>query len=203
MKIYNVLNSVFSAPTAVSLLRELSQRNIGLTGRELSRITGITPQAAHNTLKNLESLKIVNKVTAGRAHIYTLNRNHFLAKKIITGLFELEKEFIHSIFEKIAKSISKDSISLIIFGSVARKEELIESDLDLCIVYRGKRSTLATKVSKLRDDLYLEFGVTLAPYYITQILFKSLAKTGKPPVKNILKDGKLISGKTMEALIHG
>lgn len=203
MKIYNVLNSIFSAPSAVSLLRELSLRKTGLTGRELARITKLTPQTAHNTLANLEALKIVNRITAGRSHYFTLNREHYLAKKIIENVYESEREFANSIFERIKKSLRKESVSLIIFGSVARKDETVESDLDLCIIYQSKKSLVEEKITGLREKLYNEFGVTLAPFYITQRDFKSSAKNKKKPVNNIIEDGRVIYGKSINRLING
>lgn len=203
MKIYNVLNSIFSAPSAVSLLRELSIRNTGLTGRELARITNLTPQSAHNTLANLEALKIVNRITAGRSHYFTLNRNHYLNKQIIENLYAYEREYINAIFESIKKSLGKWSISLIIFGSVARRDETVESDLDLCIVYKGKKALVEEKISSLRDKLFNEFGVNLAPFYITEREFKSRAKNIKPPIDNIIKEGNVISGKSINRIIHG
>lgn len=203
MKIYNVLNSIFSAPSAVSLLRELSIRNTGLTGRELARATNLTPQSAHNTLANLEALKIVNRITAGRSHYFTLNRNHYLNKQIIENLYSYEREYINAIFESIKKSLGKWSISLIIFGSVARRDETVESDLDLCIVYKGKKALVEEKISSLRDKLFNEFGVNLAPFYITEREFKSRAKNIKPPIDNIIKEGNVIYGKSINRIIHG
>lgn len=203
MKIYNVLNSIFSASSAVSLLRELSIRNAGLTGRELARITNLTPQSAHNTLANLEALKIVTRITAGRSHYFTLNRNHYLNKKIIENLYSYEREYINAIFESIKKSLGKWSISLIIFGSVARRDETVESDLDLCIVYKGRKALVEENVSELRNKLYTEYGITLAPFYITEAEFKSRAKSKKPPVNNIIKEGNVIYGKSTNRIING
>lgn len=203
MKIYNVLNSIFSAPSSVSLLRELSIRTTGLTGRELARITNLTPQAAHNTLANLEALKIVNRITAGRSHYFTLNRKHYISKNIIENLYQYEREYINSIFEKLKKTLGKLSVSLIMFGSVARKEETAESDLDLCIVYGSNKASVVEKISELREELYIEYGITLAPFYISENLFKSNAKRNKPPINNIIAEGKVIAGKSIERMIHG
>ncbi|MCF8241477.1 MAG: nucleotidyltransferase domain-containing protein [Melioribacteraceae bacterium] len=203
MKIYNVLNSIFSAPSAVSILRELSIRNTGLTGRELARITNLTPQTAHNTLANLEALNIVDRITAGRSYYFTLNRKHYLNKRIVAKLFEDEREYVSSIFEAIKKKLGKNSVSLIVFGSVARKEETAESDLDLCIVYKGRKALVEENVSELRNKLYTEYGITLAPFYITEAEFKSRVKNNKPPVNNITKEGNVISGKPINRIING
>jgi predicted nucleotidyltransferase len=203
MKIYNVLNSVFSAPSAVSLLRELSTRTSGLTGREIARITNLTPQAAHNTLANLESLKIVKRITAGRSYYFTLNREHYLSKYILSTLFQSEAEYVNAIYESIKESLGNLSVSLIIFGSVARKEETAESDFDLCIVYFGEKNLLEETTSKLSENLYKEFGITLAPFYITETEFIFKAKNKMPPIDNVIKEGIVIAGKSINRMVNG
>lgn len=202
MIVHNVLNKLFSAPTSVSVLRELSLRQIGLTGREVARSAKLTPQTAHNALTNLEALKIVKRDFAGRSHYFTLNRDHFLYRKILKTLFENEIEFVSSLYNKIKNAVSKECKSIIVFGSVARKDETSRSDLDICFVYKDKKE-LEHKVSLLRDLLYNEYGVTLAPYYISQIDFKKKHKNNKSPVEDIVKEGIVIYGLSIQGLIYG
>lgn len=117
--------------------------------------------------------------------------------------YEAERNMSANIFSEIKKSLGTQSESIILFGSVARKEETFESDFDICIVYKGSKSKLEESVSSLRDSLGKKYGVTLAPFYISQTEFKHRAKSGKSPIHDILKDGKVICGKSMERLIHG
>ncbi len=203
MVVNNVLNKLFSAPSSISILRELSLRNTGITGRELSRAINITPQAVHNSLNVLEALKIVKREYTGRSHYFTLNREHFLSKNIIEHIFENEREYLKNIYSKIKKSIGKDSESVILYGSVARKEETLESDFDICIVYRNSKKMIEGKVNTLRTNLYDEYGITLAPYYVSQNDFVKMSKKNKTPINNIIKEGKVISGMTINRLIHG
>ena len=203
MIIYNVLSKLFSAPTSVALLRELSFRTVGMTGRELARLCNIAPQAAHNALANLEYLKIVKREFVGRSHSFTINQEHFLYKNILIALFEAENEFTSSIFSVIKKSLSGHCVSVILFGSVARKEEKAESDLDICIVYESNRKIIEETISVLRDKLNRQYGVALAPFYITESDFRKKAKLKKPPINSILNEGKVLFGKSINRLIHG
>lgn len=203
MVVNNVLNKLFSAPSSISILRELSLRNTGITGRELARTINITPQAVHNSLNILDALKIVKREYAGRSHYFTLNRKHFLSKNIIEHIFDNEREYSKSIYGKIKKSIGKDSESIILYGSVARKEETLESDYDICIVYRNNKKIVEEKVNILRTNLYDEYGITLAPYYISQNDFVKMSKKSKSPINNIIKEGKVISGTTINRLMYG
>ncbi|MBZ0179186.1 MAG: nucleotidyltransferase domain-containing protein [Melioribacteraceae bacterium] len=203
MIIHNVLNQLFSSPAAVSILRELSLRAKGATGRELARASGITHQAAHNTLSKLEQLNIINREHLGNAHYFIINRKHFLTKYIVESIFKSEQKYSALLFDKIKNTIGSYSVSVILFGSVARCEETVESDLDICIIYSSNKKYLEDTISELREDLYIQFGVTLAPYYITKTDFIKKYKLNKTPVSEIVKEGKLISGTPINRIIHG
>jgi hypothetical protein len=45
------------------------------------------------------------------------------------------------------------------------------------------------------------YGVTLAPFIISLPEFRKRAGSGKPPVNNILKEGKIIYGKQFITLL--
>ncbi|MFA7420561.1 MAG: nucleotidyltransferase domain-containing protein [Melioribacteraceae bacterium] len=201
MIIHKVLDHLFSSQGTVKVLRVLNNSVVGLTGRQIASLAGITHQAAHNSLANLESLKLINRVIGGSSHLFTLNRDNFLSKQIIEFVFNTEIEFREKTYFNIKKALSKQTVSLIIFGSVARKEELVESDLDLCIVYGKDKKTLEKHVSTLQDNLHKEFGVTLAPFYIPAHEFRKRSKTNKPPVNDIIKDGIVISGNPIRELL--
>lgn len=203
MVINNVLNHLFSSPAAVSVLRELALRAKGASGRELARVSGLTPQAAHNTLSKLEGLNVVHREHLGNAHYFIINRKHFLTKNIVETIFQSEQEYSTLLFEIIKKALGKYSVSLILFGSVARREETIESDLDLCVIYSSNKKIIEEINSGLREELYDQFGVTLAPYYITKTDFKKKYKANKTPVTQIVKEGKLISGISINRIVHG
>jgi predicted nucleotidyltransferase len=93
--------------------------------------------------------------------------------------------------------------SIILFGSVARKVESVDSDLDLCIVYSNNKRKIEIIISDLRDKLFDKYGVTLAPYYITRNEFKARAKKSKGPVNEIIKDGIVLFGLSLNKLKIG
>ena len=201
MIINKVLDHIFSSQGTVKVLRVLKNSVVGLTGRQIASLAGITHQAAHNSLANLESLKLINRVIGGSSHLFTLNRNNFITKNVIESVFNSEIDYRDNIFSFIKKSLSKHSVSLILFGSVARKEESVESDLDLCIVYDKGKKVLEKHLNTLQDNLYKEFGVTLAPFYISSQEFRKRAAAKKPPVNEILNEGIVISGMLIRDLL--
>ena len=205
MVINNVLDEVFSTWSNIAVLRALKDFNIGISGREIARLSDMSAKSCLSTLSALESLGIVDRVRGGRDHLFSLNRNHFLVKEIILPVLYSEKKFISSLFTDIKKKLSKYSESIILFGSTARKNETVESDLDICIVYKNikLKREIEKITSGLNSVLKKKYGVSFAPFYISQAEFSERVIKKKSPIPEIIREGKLISGKTFKELVNG
>jgi predicted nucleotidyltransferase len=165
---------------------------------------GISPPSCLAALSKLEKLKIVHRQIGGNVHIYTLNFDNYLVKEGILPLLEIEQSIPGKISILIKKAISKKSVSVILFGSVARQEETNGSDYDLCIVYKTQsdKKELEILVNRVRQQLYSQFGVSIAPYFISISDFKIRAKKKAPPVNNIVKEGKILFGLSIRSLLN-
>ncbi|MCJ7553004.1 MAG: nucleotidyltransferase domain-containing protein [Ignavibacteriaceae bacterium] len=205
MVINNVLDKLFSTRSNIVVLRALENYAVGISGREAARITGLTPKNCLITLTALEQLGVVIRVRGGREHLFSLNRDHFLVREVILPVLVSEKRFFESLLNEIRKSLKKYSISVFLFGSVARNEETIESDMDLCIVYQNvtSKSRIEEVVSELGIKLNKKFGVSLAPFYISKSEFISRAKSKKSPIVDVINDGKHLCGDKIEELLNG
>lgn len=201
MVINNILDVIFTSTGNLAVLRVLNEKVTGISGRETARLAGIGLRSVQLALENLVDLKIVNVQIGGRENLYTLNRKNFISNEVITKLFWAEKKYKKSLFNKISDSLKNHTDSIILFGSVARKEESTESDLDICIVYHTSKTNIENTVNSLRDELFNEYGVKLAPLYITRAKFKK--NINKSPVREIIKDGIVISGEKIKSLLNG
>jgi predicted nucleotidyltransferase len=205
MVINKVLDEVFSTWSNVAVFRVLNRYAIGLSGREVSRLVGMSPKNCLITLSSLENLRMVNRTRGGRDHLFTLNREHYLVSDVILPLLQAEKEYFDKIASFIKSKLKNKYVSLIVFGSVARKEETIESDLDMCIVLENAR--LKPAVEEIVFDIgfkaYKRFGVSLSSIYFSKKEFTRRARQNKAPVNNIVKEGKVISGMSIKELING
>jgi predicted nucleotidyltransferase len=198
MVINKILEPIFSTPSNISILRVLNERMVGISGRESSRLSGLSLRTAQKSLSNLNKLGIVEKHIGNKEHVYKLNRKNFISKKIISLLLEFEKQFKIQIINLIKKHLQEPAVSVFIFGSVARGEESVKSDLDICIVYAKNISLIKEKVSFLGKELNKKFSINLAPFYISVNEFKKRIKLNKPPVNNIIKEGILVSGQRFD-----
>ncbi|MBI5729622.1 MAG: nucleotidyltransferase domain-containing protein [Ignavibacteriales bacterium] len=204
MIINKVLDEVFSRWSNLTVLRALNKYGIGISGREVARVAGITVKNGFTALTDLENLGIVNRVRGGRDHLFTLNRNHFLVKEIIIPLFDVEEKFSEAIFDDIKKKLKKKCNSVYVFGSVALKEENVDSDLDLCVIYdkENQKEALEEAMYGLQSLLRKKYAVNASPFYISKAQFAIKAKNNKPPVVDVIKEGKFLFGKSIKALLN-
>lgn len=203
MIVNNLLEYIFSAPSNVTILRALNERNVGISGREVKRLTDLSLRTVQLSLANLEKTGIVKKFAGRREHLFLIDRGKFLSNALIDNIFETEKLFGEEIFKEIKRKSGKYCESIIVFGSVTRGEDTIESDLDICFVYKNSKKVIEDKISELRSILYNKFHISLAPLFLSKSVFKKSASEGKSPVKSIISEGKVISGKSIRELLNG
>ena len=205
MVLHNTFNEIFSSQSNIAVIREISKVQTGLSGREIAKLVGISPPTCLSILTQLENLSIVKRQRGGRDHLFTLNREHIIVKEIILNLISFEDKLLNILMQDIKKNFSKYCNSIFLFGSVARKEETIESDLDICFLINSIKSKepLRDIISQKRSYYKIKYGVNLAPFFLTEKEFILRAKHNKPPVPDIVKESILIYGKSWEIILNG
>ena len=104
-----------------------------LTGREVARLTGRTShRGVAEVLSRLVEHGLVKRQEAGRALLFTLNREH-LAAPAVEILAGMRAELLRRIRKLVgAWEMAADHIS--IFGSTARGDGDTQSDIDVFVV---------------------------------------------------------------------
>jgi predicted nucleotidyltransferase len=205
MVFHHVWDRVFSTWSHVAVLRALQDSAQGSTGREIARLSGMNHRSCLQALTELEELFLIRRARGGRDHIFTLNREHLLVEDGILPLLALERGFSRSLFAYLSKRLSKLTKSIIVFGSVTRNEETPSSDLDLCLVVSAEKvkATVEAAVDSIAPQVLSRYGVKVAPFILTQKEFVRKAKKNLPPVQDIAKEGKVIAGLSVKALLNG
>lgn len=204
MVFHRVLDVVFSTWSHTAVLRALQDSAVGVTGREIARLAGMNHRSCLKALSTLESISIVNRQMGGRDHLFTLNRDHLLVSEGILPLLKLEREFLQRFSTLLKKHLGRVVDSIILFGSVARRVETSESDLDICLVIDDKKQKeeVLDRIHIISPEVRRQFGANLSPFVITASEFRKRSKTNKSPVNNIVNEGIVISGQSIKELIR-
>jgi len=196
------LNSVFSAPSHIAVIRALMDSLEGMSGREVARQAGINHQSCTQAIARLEGIGVLQRHGAGRTQLIGLNRESFLVKELLMPLLKKERMFFATIKEEIKSYFKGKTISVIIFGSTARKEESPRSDLDVCIIVKDAKMKRKTQsiIDQITSKLFMTLSIKLSSFVFTLNEAKSRIKVSDPLFKSIASDGILLTGKQLKDL---
>jgi predicted nucleotidyltransferase len=197
------LNVIFGAPSHVALLRTLARSGTGMTGREVARAAGVAQQSATDGLARLERTGVVKSIPAGRAYLYTLNRELKIVREGIFPLLEKEGEIRSAVFEALRKTFEGEVLSGVVYGSVARGQERPESDLDVCLVVDREphKESVEARAGALFGTLKSELGVSLSAFVFTRQSFVRGYRSLNPFFIDVVQDGERFAGIGMKELI--
>ena len=204
MQFKNYLDTIFSQPTKVRLLRFLFETRPEMTGRELARFAKISHMQVYRNLDDLKAHGIVTKKRVGGAYVFSLNEKNVLVKEVLNTLFQKEGKLLNDVLKAILREKAGDMLSVVVFGSAAKGEERPASDVDIFILTKNESDS--NLVNDFLSDAELRFheqtGNRLAPIVMTITELKGKFKTNKTLISGILS-GKVISGKSLEEYING
>ncbi|MBF0523390.1 MAG: nucleotidyltransferase domain-containing protein [Candidatus Omnitrophica bacterium] len=198
------INEIIDSPSKLAILRIFcSRKGFKATGREIAKLCGYSVPSTHESLKNLNSRNILNLEVIGKQHIYTLNEEDRLVKKVVRPLFESEgniKDEIRDFLVKELKSagLKQEIVSLILYGSVQKNEAGKNSDADVVVVVDklvDVKRVSDVFVSIIMGKFKSYFGVQLDPYIKSAVDFRSLLKKNLPPVSTLMKSYTVLYGK--------
>ena len=171
------------------------------TGRELAKqVPEVSHMAVSKSVKSLIAMNLISQEYHGRSQLLSLNKSSYLFS-ILKELFNHEEETTSHLAAEIKgffkdNEIKKRGIrSIVLFGSVAKRKESINSDIDLLIIAKSRKKT-EEELSELQDRISKEFGNVISPYFMEPGEFKRKEKT--PFIKDIKKNYILILGEDIK-----
>lgn len=196
------LNRIFYAPSHIAILRALIDSLEGMSGREVARQAGINHQSCTQAISRLEEIGILQRLGTGKTQLIRLNRENFLVKELLLPLLKKERMFLSRIKAEVKSQFSNNAISVIIFGSAARKEERPESDLDICIVVKNikEKRNAQSIIDRISLRFFITLGIKVSSFIFTLHEARSRIKRKDPLFKSILSEGILLAGKQIRDL---
>lgn len=199
------LDALFSASSHVAVLRTLGDLAAGASGREIARLAGLAPQAALDALTRLEATGMIRRTLGGGAHLFTLNRGHWLVQNALLPLFESERAFTPALLKVLRGAFARHVLSGVIFGSVSRGEDAPSSDVDVCLIVRRDSDVrrVLDRAARLANEVAEDFGVRLSPIAFTRAELARRHRRGDALVRNVIEDGRLFVGESVAELARG
>ena len=203
MRFHAFIQDVLADKASVACLKHL-QLHPHATGRELAKIAQVSQFKIRSLLQELTGQGLLKVQALGKAHLYSLNHQHYIAKKILP-LLEQEEQFLSFFGQWVMQALSSfQPLSLVLYGSVARQEERPNSDVDLLLLYQEsdlqkiEQHALEERLSK--SVMY--FGNRISVLTTSPSAWKKKIKARDPFFMQIFKQGKVIAGLPFSEVFH-
>ncbi|MCD6476882.1 MAG: nucleotidyltransferase domain-containing protein, partial [Candidatus Aenigmarchaeota archaeon] len=112
---------------------------------EIKKKSGLSTGATNKYMKQLVKEKLILFKKKGKMNFYKLNRNYEIVKQI-KKLYNLSS----NLAKELVKLAKKLNIKIYLFGSVARGEDIEDSDWDLLIIGDKNINIIENELSKIK-----------------------------------------------------
>jgi len=173
MKFHISLLDVLNSKTKVKIIKFLLTHEASMSEREIASILKISHMSVNRTMRELADMNFVDFVTIGKAHLWKVNSKSY-AFKVLSVLIKgvsIIKEPLEDLKNTLLRNLPKTLIRrAVLFGSVAKGLENTNSDIDIFILVKNKRSkeVLEFSIEKLSNICFEVYGNRLAPYILTE-----------------------------------
>lgn len=209
MRLNNPLDIILNSEAKVRVLRIFCKTPDEVNGRQMAKLTGVTPKTAHQILQGLRREGVIAMRAVGKTYLFRLHEDKTIVKDVLKPLFAAEGALSERLFDiirgRVKKSVfKKDILSVAVFGSVHTKQERAGSDIDLLVVVK------TAELKKKAEDLFFKvdrqlssgWGSLISPYVNSLAEFKAKAKKKTGAVADILKSYHVIYGERLEKLLR-
>jgi len=197
----NILEAVFGSPAKIRILRVLFVAPQPLSGRQVGELARLSHRGAIQALGPLVESGAVQQRKVGKAYQYSLVRNNAVVKKIILPCIQAEASLIDILKRDLKAHFGRNTVSLTLYGSLARGGEQWGSDIDvLAIARHGSMRTQLEEKAESLTSLYRQRYHALLSLHCYALSDLKDKKT-LPLLRSILKEGITISGKPLREII--
>lgn len=196
-------------PAKIATLRVLAGAGQPLTQREVARRAGVQHRAVQRALDELVPLGIVTRLEGGRDYLVRLSDDHRLSASF-RALFASEAEHFLDLRRALAEAAQGMArrtglVNLVLFGSVARARDGVESDCDLLVVARDQRGLDAALagLASVAPRLESSHGCRVRPIGYTLEDAIGRWRSGEAPFPGIRRDGLVVFGRPLEDGLRG
>ncbi len=173
MKFHISLLDTLNSKTKVKIIKFLLTHEASMSEREIASILKTSHMSINRTMRELANLNFVDFVAVGKAHLWKVNRKSYAFKMFSILIEDVSgiKEPIEELKDFFLKNIPKTLVKrIVLYGSVAKAMEKVDSDIDIFILVQNKRNKemLEPSIEKISNLCFEIYGNRLAPYILTE-----------------------------------
>jgi len=194
MKFHNTLEEMFASKVKIAVLKLMCLNpERKYSGREMARLLNISASRVSEVLELFRKNAVVNRETVGRSSQWGLNKESIVVEEV-SSLINVERKIYLALKSRIYETLIREKSiqKVVLYGSVARKKEKPESDIDVFILVTTKKDKelAAELVGKLNKYLLPRYGNVISESIYSEREWKDMEKTKM--FKKIESEGEII-----------
>lgn len=198
MRVTKPLDDLFDNPNNVRLLRHIIRYPSSvITGRGLARELGMSHATCIRSLNRLVNTGILDRRRVGKGSTYEIAAQSVLYREILKPALTVESALLPGLVDSLLQGVKRRVHSVYLFGSVARGEDTLSSDVDILVLTKDRASKAAVNeaLAHNKGNAYRLYrvGVTSIVYDLDE--FGRMKSKKSPLVMEILKEGVLLFGR--------
>jgi predicted nucleotidyltransferase len=199
---------LLSSRPKLRLLRYLTTHEGLHTGRALARAAGVEAKRAAEALRELVDAGLIDRRRAGRAFLYSLNRDNYTVGEILVPAFVNERDWLQRLGRELRHFIPGID-SVILYGSWSKGKAQPRSDVDLLLVTReniGKNQAvrLRARADEIRPQMSERYGRSVSLLILGPDELRLGLRKRDRFIREILEGGQVLAGSTLAEVVgHG
>jgi predicted nucleotidyltransferase len=198
------LDVILGQASKIKLLRFMIRTDTEMNGSELAKAVNLSHVRCHTTLQELELHGLIISRKTGQAILYKFDKKHTLYKNMLKPLFDKEANLFGLLAKTLANEFkSTKPLTIAVFGSTAKGKERPDSDIDVLVIIPDSMALKTARKNLDRAEKVVSelLGNQLAPITVKQSEFQKKTKRPDALYENILKDNKVIYGKSIAEVL--
>lgn len=176
-----------------------------MTGRALARVTGVSQSTVRRALTRLREAGLVEVEHVPPALLYRVNTDH-LAMPALQALLRPEEQLRSRLVEQVASWLPPPE-SVLLFGSVARGQATVTSDVDVLVVrpdaLEPDAALWQSQVAELSYHIGRWTGRPASVIEMSRLEAREGFASREPFLIEADRDGWLIAGHSLPELAAG
>lgn len=197
MRIKRPLDDLFGNPNNVKILRHLIlYPSPVITGRGIARELGMSHATCIRSLNSLVNTGFLIRKRVGNSATYEVAKDSAMYTDILEPAFRAEAGLLQRLVDALMAGIKGKVLSVYLFGSVARGEDTLSSDVDILVLIRRQadKHAVETVIEKNKEKAYRLYRLGVGTVVYDKEEFERMRAKESPLTEEIIRDGILLTG---------
>jgi predicted nucleotidyltransferase/DNA-binding transcriptional ArsR family regulator len=198
------MDVILGTIAGVRVMRVLLAHGGPLPVARLVRDARVSPNGVRDALRLLEQAGVVDALGAGRSSLYSARHDNPIVP-FLESLFASERHRFEQVLQSISNAAAfPEVVSTWLFGSVARAEDTVSSDVDIAVVIDAPAAAIPSVADAVRDRLAdraraLAFSASVIAFSVDDLL--RLRNEKAPLWTSLLQDAQVLAGLAPQDLV--